>query len=174
MLEEIRYRIKSFLDEAHEILSVHETALSRTVFLDKTYKELQELSLKQDELLRQALRCIENNLHRASYILAWTAFIDLIESILASDGFKKLKQVRPKWNFSSLDELREEVPEYQIVDACKDLKLVTKSEMRVLHGLLGKRNLCAHPSNFFPDYNQTLGYMADILKMIKNVQNRQY
>lgn len=174
MLEEIRYRIKSFLDEAHEILSVHETAPSRTVFLDKTYEELQELSLKQDELLRQALRCIENNLYRASHILAWTAFIDLIDSILASDDFRKLKQARPKWNFSSLEELREEVPEYQIVEVCKELELVNRSEMRVLHGLLGKRNLCAHPSDFFPDYNQTLGYMADILKMIKNVQNRQY
>ena len=174
MLESVLYRINSFLDEAHKILSVHEAAPSRTVLLDGTYKELQELSLEQDELLRQALRCVENNLYRASHILAWTAFMDLIESILASDGFKKLNSIRTKWNISSLDELRDKIPEFQIVEACKDLKLVTKSEMRVLQGFLSKRNLCAHPSDFFPDYNQTLGYMADILNMIKNIQGKSY
>jgi hypothetical protein len=173
-LETVLRRINSFLDDAHKILSVHEAAPSRTVLLDRTYKELQELSLEQDELLRQALRCIENNLYRASHILGWTALMDLIESILASDDFKKLKTVRPKWNTYSLDELREEVSEFQIIEACKDLKLINKSEMRVLQGFLSKRNLCAHPSNFFPDFNQTLGYMADILNTIKNIQHRPY
>lgn len=173
-LESIVSQINSFLDDAHEILSVHETAPSRTVLLDKTYKELQALSLEQDELLRQALRCVENNLYRAAHILAWTALIDLVERILASDGFERLKSVRPKWNTSSLDELREEVSEFQIIEACKQLKLIGKSEMRVLQGFLGKRNLCAHPSDFFPDYNQTLGYMADILNMIKNLQKKIY
>jgi len=174
MLESVFHRVNSFLNEAHRILSVHEAAPSRTVLLDETYKELQRLSLEQDELLRQALRCVENELHRASHILAWTALMDLIESILASDGFKKLNSVRTKWNISSLDDLREKVPDFQIIETCKDLKLTNKSEMRILQGFLSKRNLCAHPSNFFPDYNQTLGYMADIMNMIKNVQNKPY
>jgi hypothetical protein len=173
-LENVLRRVDSFVEEAHKILSAHEASPSRTVLLDDTYKQLQNLSLTQDELLRQALRCIENNLNRAAHILAWTALMDLIESILASDGFKKLKSARPKWNASSLDEFREEVTEFQIIEACKDLKLVTKGEMRVLHGFLGKRNLCAHPSDFFPDYNQTLGFMADILNMIKRIQGRSY
>jgi hypothetical protein len=170
--ENIVRRINLFIAEAHKILSVHEAAPSRTVLLDETYKELKELSLEQDELLRQALRCVESKLYRAAHILAWTALIDLIENILALDNFSQLKAVRPKWNISSLDELREEVSEYQIIEACKDLKLISKSEMRVLQGFLGKRNLCAHPSGFFPDYNQTLGYVADILDMIKKIQQK--
>jgi hypothetical protein len=172
--ESILNRVNSFVDEAHKILSAHETAPSRAVLLDETYKELKNLSLEQDELLRQALRCIENRLYRASHILAWTALMDLIENILASDSFKRLRTVRPNWNVHSLDELRDEIAEFQIVEVCKDLKLVSKGEMRVLHGFLGKRNLCAHPSDFFPDYNQTLGYMADILNMIKSIQKRAY
>lgn len=173
-LETVWRRVNSFADEAHKILSVHEAAPSRTVLLNQTYKELQKLSLAQDELLRQALRCVESTLYRAAHILAWTALMDLAESILASDNFVKLKTIRPKWNTCSLDELREDVTEFQIVEACKDLRLINKSEMRVLHGLLGKRNLSAHPSDFFPDYNQTLGYMADILKMMKNIQQKSY
>lgn len=171
-IENIVRRINLFIAEAHKILSVHEAAPSRTVLLDETYRELQELSLEQDELLRQALRCVENKLYRAAHILAWTALIDLIENILASDKFARLKTVRPKWDISSLEELREEFSEFQIIEACKDLKLINKSEMRVLQGFLGKRNLCAHPSDFFPDYNQTLGYLADILNMIKKIQQR--
>lgn len=172
--ENVINRIKSFEGEAHEILSIHEEAPSRTVLLDKTYKQLQDLSLKQDELLRQALRCVESDLYRAAHILAWTALMDLIESILASDGFKKLKLVRPKWNTPSLDELREQVAEFQIIEVCKDLKLISRGQMNVLHGYESKRNMCAHPSDFFPDYNQTLGYMADILDMIKTIQNKPY
>jgi hypothetical protein len=171
-VERVLSRINSFLDEAHRILSVHETAPSRTILLDVTYGELKKLSLKQDELLRQALRCVENKLYRAAHILAWTALMDLIESILASDGFKKLKIIRPNWKTSSLDDLRECIPEFQIIEACKDLKLIRKSEMRVLQGLLSKRNLCAHPSDFFPDYNQTLGYVADVLNTIKDIQKK--
>jgi len=174
LLEDVVHRINSFVAEAHRILAVHETAPSRAVLLDDTYKELQKLSLEQDELLRQALRCVENKLYRAAHILAWTAFMDLIERTLASDDFNKLKTARPKWNTNSLDELREEVSEFQIIEACKDLKLINKSEMRVLHGFLSKRNLCAHPSDFFPDYNQTLGYVADILNTIRNIQSKEY
>ena len=174
MLEDVLRRANAFRKEAHRILSVHEAAPSRAVLLDETYKELQGLSLQQDELLRQALRCVENKLYRASHILAWTALMDLVENVLASDSFNKLSSVRKNWNISTLDELRENFPEFQIIEACKDLKLASKSEMRILHGFLSKRNLCAHPCDFFPDYNQTLGYISDILSMIRTIQKRPY
>jgi len=173
-LEDIIRRINSFTAEAHEILAVHEMAPSRTVLLDDTYRELQRLSLRQDELLRQALRCVENKLYRAAHILAWTAFMDFIQSILASDGFRKLNIARTSWKISSLEQLQEEINEFQLIEACKEVKLVSKSEMRLLHGYLSKRNLCAHPSDFYPDYNQTLGYLADILNTIKSMQNKKY
>jgi len=172
MLQSILRRVNAFLDEAHKILSIHEAAPSRIVLLDNTYKKLQKLSLQQDELLRQALRCVENKLYRAAHILAWTALIDLIENTLALDGFKKLSSVRKKWNVSSLDDLREKYAEFQIIEVCRDIKLIGKNEMRMLHGLLSKRNLCAHPSDFFPDYNQTLGYIADILSMMQKIQDK--
>jgi hypothetical protein len=174
MLEEVLRRVDSFQKEAHEILSVDETSKSRVIILSYTYQNLAELSLQQAELLRQALQCVENVLYRAAHILAWTALMDLVENILASDNFRKLNSVRIKWNISCLDDLRDNFTEYQIVEACKDLKLATKGEMRMLHGFLGKRNLCAHPSNFRPDFNQTLGYIADILSTMKTLQGKPY
>jgi hypothetical protein len=170
--EAILARVNSFAQEAHKILSEHESAPSRVVLLDKTYKELQELSIEQDELLRQSLRCIENKLNRASHILAWTALIDFTENLLAFDKCTKLKTARPKLKACTAEELREELSDFQIIETCKDLKIINNSEMRILHGFLSKRNLCAHPSDFFPDYNQTLGYMADILNAIKLLQKK--
>lgn len=174
MLKDVLRRVNSFQKEAHQILSADETAPSRVVILDNTYKNLQKLSLNQDELLRQALRCIENELYRASHILAWTALMDLLENKLASDNFKELNSIRTKWNVACLDDLRDEYTEYAIIEVCRDLKLATKGEMRMLHGFLGKRNLCAHPSNFFPDYNQTIGYFADILSFMKTLQSKPF
>ena len=75
-------RVNSFLEEAHEILAVHEAAPSRLVLLDDTYKKLKGLSLQQDESLRQSLRCVENKLYRGAHILSWTALIDFIENVL--------------------------------------------------------------------------------------------
>jgi hypothetical protein len=174
MLENVLRRVNSFQKEVHQILSVDETALSRVIILNYTYQNLQKLSSQQDELLRQALRCVENELYRAAHVLAWTALVDLIENILASDNFEKLNSVRKNWSVSSVDDLRDSFPEFQIIEVCKDLNLATQGEIRMLHGFLSKRNLCAHPSNFFPDYNQTLGYIADILSTMKNIQNKPY
>lgn len=174
MLQRVLKRVNAFLSEAHEILGVHEAAPSRIVLLNNTYEKLGRFSFAQDELLRQSLRCVENELYRASHVLAWTALIDLIDNVLASDEFKKLNSVRDKWKIESVDDLRENCSEFQIVDVCGTLKITNKGETRVLHGLLGKRNLCAHPSDFFPDYNQTLGYIADILDMMEKMRNKPY
>jgi hypothetical protein len=35
---------------------------------------------------------------------------------------------------------------------------------------LDRRNLCAHPSDYYPNLNMTLGYIAEILKAIEGLQ----
>jgi len=49
---------------------------------------------------------------------------------------------------------------------------LTKSEMKALHGLLNKRNECAHPSEYFPDLNETLGYISELLNRIRKIRER--
>ena len=152
------------------ILAVHETAPSRIVLLEDTYKRLGTLSLRQDELVRQALRCIENELFRAAHVMAWAGFMDFVEEKLSSDGLKKLHALRPAWKASSVEELRESVVEYQLIEAARDLGLCTKTEGKALHGLLNKRNECAHPSNYFPSLNESLGYVSEVLQRIGQMQ----
>lgn len=163
---------RAFVAEAHTILGTHESSPSRVVLLEDSYKKLTALTLKQDDLMRQALRCIESELYRASHVMAWAGFMDFLEEKLGSDGFVKLHAARPKWVFSNVEELRETVVEHQIVEATQHVGLCAKSEMKALLGLLNKRNECAHPSNFYPGLNESLGYFSELLKRIETLSKK--
>ena len=163
--------VKTFETEAHRILSQHETSTSRVVLLDATYKTLTGLSLEQDELFRQGLRCLEQELFRAAHVMAWAGFMDFIENKLASDGLAKIRAARPKWKAGAIDELRDYQGEYQIMEVANDVGLISMNEMKALHGLLNKRNECAHPSSYFPGLNDSLGFIDELLKRIRPLQS---
>lgn len=169
-LSDLLGRIRAFEREAHGILAVHEAAPSRLVLLEDTYKKLGALALSQDDLLRQALRCIENELYRAAHVMAWAAFMDFLEEKLASDGLVRVRALRPAWKASSVEELRDNVIEYQLLEVARDLGLCGKTEAKALQGLLSKRNECAHPSAYFPSMNETLGYVTEVLNRISTLQ----
>jgi hypothetical protein len=44
--------------------------------------------------------------------------------------------------------------------------------MKALHGLLNKRNECAHPSDFYPDMNGSLGYISELLSRVATLQTK--
>lgn len=166
-------KASAFEKEAHEILSIHEAAPSRVVLLENTHRQLSGLSIGQDDLFRQALRCIENELFRAAHVMAWAGFADFLEEKLASDGLKKVRQKRPKWNVNTIEQLRENVPEYQLIEVSRDVGLCTKTQTKALLGLLNKRNECAHPSDYHPDLNETLGYVSELLERIRTLRTKQ-
>lgn len=162
-------RAADFEAEAHSILAKHEFSRSRVVLLDGTYSKLQGLNLRQDDLMRQALRCAEAGLYRAAHVMAWAAFMDYLEEKLASDGLVKLKALRPKWKGATMEDMREYVPERQFVEVTQPLGLCTKNQMQALVSLLNRRNECAHPSTYFPGLNETLGYISELLQRLKTL-----
>lgn len=169
ILREFAKRARRFKVEAHQILGVHEAAPSRIIKLDEAYKALGSLSVRQDELLRQALRCVENELYRASHVMGWAGFMDFLEEKIQEKGMSALKAVRPKWNGKSIEDIRESYPEYQIIEAGRDMKLYSKTVSKALIGLLNKRNECAHPSDYFPNLNETLGYISEVITRISSI-----
>lgn len=163
-------RVDAFQREAHVVLGRHEESVSRVIKLKSSYERLSSLSLEQDDLLRQALRCVEHELFRAAHVLAWAALIDYVEKRL---DLTEVFRVRPKWKVvKSIEELREHVPEAQLIDVARDTGLLRKNEQKAFHGLLNKRNECAHPSSSYPDLNQTLGYISEILTRLEELENR--
>jgi hypothetical protein len=160
-----------FERQAHALLAIHESvSKSRVVVLDQTYQSLGALNLRQDDLMKQSLRCTEEGLYRGAHVMAWAAFMDFLEEKFQSDGLVKLRAARTAWKGKNIEEMREYVNEYQLVEACQDLGLSTKNEVKALLGLLNKRNECAHPSNYYPQLNETLGYISEVIQRIKTLQ----
>jgi hypothetical protein len=160
----------NFEREAHEVLSIHESAReSRVVVLENAYESLALLNIKQDDMMRQALRCAENGLYRAAHVMAWAACMDYIEEKLSADNMVKLRTVRPNWPGSDIHEMAEHISEYQIVETLRPVGLATKNETKALLDLLRRRNECAHPTGYLPQVNETLGYIAEILQRISKL-----
>lgn len=168
LLSRVTRQIEHFESSAHEALSHYETASrSRVVTLDATRRKVQGLSVQQHELLLEALECVERGMYRAAHVSAWQSFIDFLGEKLSSDGFIKVGSLRTKWPaFASLEEFREYANEFDQIVLARELKLLTKAEAKILHGMLSKRNECAHPGSYRPDLNETLGYVSELINRI--------
>lgn len=160
-------RAAIFETEAHSLLESYEDAhQSRVIKLGDVLDRLTALNLHQEELYRQALRCAQNEIYLAAHVMAWAALVDLYEEKIASDGLVKVHAEYPKWQVhKTLEDIRENIKEYQLIEAGKRIGLLTNSQMKTLHGHLHSRNQAAHPTGFSPGLNETLGYVESLLKM---------
>ncbi|MHA1246804.1 MAG: hypothetical protein ACTSPE_05710 [Candidatus Thorarchaeota archaeon] len=153
----------AFREEAENILSRHETSVTRVVSLESTLQQIESLNLKQEGLLKEAIECIQNALFRAAYVMSWAAMADYLQEWLVSDKMGNLARVRPKWETTTAKKLRESANEYQIIETLRACGYITRDTMQALHGLLKRRNMCAHPTDYRPDLNMTIGFVSEIL-----------
>lgn len=174
ILQNVLARVHAFEKEAHRMLARHEATVSRVITLEDTYSTLSGLSLNQDKLFREALRCVENQLFRAAHVMAWAGFMDYLENKMMNEYLVELKAAYPKWNISIIEDLREQVPEHQQIMACRTVKLLSKTEEKAFLGLLNTRNECAHPSSYSPDLNESLGFISQLLNRIKTLQKKSH
>lgn len=156
-------RVLAFEAEAAELLSTSDGAIQSRVYnASDALKRISELTFEQADALKQSIRCVEHNLYQAAFVMAWTAVADLILDISVS-RLSEVKAVRTKWKFSDKVSLSEECGDFAIVEALKDSKIISKSEMKTLHGLLHRRNQCAHRSDIFPTANEALGFIDEVV-----------
>jgi hypothetical protein len=160
---ELLRRIGALDSEAQRVLGTHEAAPARTMSLEDSYNRLAGLSVDQDELFRESLRAVEAGLYRAAHVLAWAGFIDLLHHHVGTDGLNAIKMARPNWVIRTVEDLRE-YADHQVIEAAREAKFYNKTVMKALHGLLNKRNECAHPSEYYPDFNETLGYVSELFQ----------
>jgi hypothetical protein len=169
--EPLRALIRGFvaLDaDAKAILATHEAASARLITLEQSYSRLSGLSLAQDELFREAFRAVEAELFRAAHVLGWAGFVDYLHIYLLTQHGAAIRGIRPKWRLSAPEDLREQA-DFQVIEAARDAGVFGKTVMKALHGLLNRRNECAHPSSYFPDLNQTLGYISELLSRVEKL-----
>jgi hypothetical protein len=165
-------RVAAFEADAHSILQKRESATkSRVMTVDASRRKLNGLSIRQDELLQEALDCIEHGLFRAAHVSAWQAFMDFLEEKLESDGLVKARSHRPGWvKFKSMDEVREEISEFQVIEVAHLVSLISKGQKKSLHGMLSTRNECAHPSSYRPNASEAIGYVSGLISRIEQIQ----
>jgi hypothetical protein len=172
MLEDLTTRVLRFEGAAHKLLGMHEGASSRVVDARKSLARVAALSVKQGDMLQQAVRCIEVEVFRAAHVLAFAAFIDYLHEVAERDAFVMLNGARPAWKVSSIDDLREKHADYNFIEALEAAKLISKPERKAFHGLLTRRNECAHPSDYYPDMNQSLGYLSEVVSRLEALKKR--
>jgi len=90
----------------------------------------------------------------------------------ARDKFIALNAARPKLKVTNVDDLREKYTDHGFIEALEAAKLISKSERKAFHGLLTRRNECAHPSDVYPDMNQSLGYLSEIISRLEALKKR--
>jgi hypothetical protein len=170
---EWRERADQFRDDANRILGTSSGSLgSRVVTLQKNYASIVLLNSNQDAFLRQALRCVTAGLNRAAQIMAWLALINLIFEKLSDDGLVALHRERPLWTANDIYEIAESQTEYAIVDVLPLVGLATKTDKKNIHGLLSRRNECAHPTAYAPTSNESLGYIDEVINRMAKLQTK--
>lgn len=158
--------VELFRAEAEKILGFSEESVHRTAELSASYARIEQLSLEQADMLKQSLRCVEVGVYRAAHVLAWATVADYLQHFLQADGFSAINAKYPAWNIKSLDDVRDTIGEYNLIEGMFRAGLISKAEKKALHSLLNKRNECAHPSEYFPDLNQSLGYVSECISRL--------
>jgi len=169
-LREYLEKVSMFAREAESVFASCESSPHRITTLEASFKRLKKLSLRQEELFSQSLNCAKNHLFKASYVMAWAAFMDFLYDKL-DENFSAIKKAYPKWNAQDSEELRKEKGEYQILEAAKKVKLFNHETEEILKGYLRRRHQCAHPTGYNPDINTTLGYISELLGIIEKIGN---
>ncbi|MCB2177202.1 MAG: hypothetical protein KQH57_15435 [Actinomycetales bacterium] len=135
--------------------------------LTESYEKLTTLNLKQDRLFREALQCAEHSLYRSAHVTSFAALMDFVHEWIAADPARLgvIQTNYPAWGITQASDFREQ-KDYTLFEVLKKQDLISNSMMKALQGLLAKRNECAHPEDYEPSINDTLGYLDEMMKRI--------
>ena len=159
------------------LISCSEEVKSKTNFIFKPapskgiVAQINGLKVTEADLFKG----IENEIYGAAHVVAWIGFMDYLGDQLTDYGIKEViakKDNLSKLNIENIDDLREIVTDYAIIIMLREIKIFSKLEMTSIHGLLSKRNECAHPTNYRPGLSETLGYVNELLKRIKEIESK--
>ncbi len=170
-LEEIVDRIGLLKRDIDSLVGRHESSPVRVFELQETIRNLKKLTLKQQTMLDEAVTCLQHETYRGAHVLSWAAMADYLETWLVSDK-KKLADLYPDWNTETLEKLRESSNEFKIISALRKCDCIGKDEEQVLQGLLKRRNLCAHPTDYKPDLNMSVGYLSELKHWFETFEKR--
>lgn len=152
-------KIKNAEMDAHLALAKHETSKSRVILMEDLSKQLSGAPIDVIEYFQESISCLEREFFRASIVMSWAGHFDVFVESLLTLHDSDLRSYRPKWKFSSTQELKEKFVEAQVIEAASSIGFISKGERRIVDGQLSTRNKCAHPTLYKPSLNSAIGYV---------------
>ena len=154
---------------------------AKTVADASHLEKIMENITNDDELryIKQAIGCAENGFLGASVVLAWCGAIDRIQRKVEQIGFIKFNSMsaemtdkkkghlkfNKKFSVTTLNELRYDVPEGDLLRVVEGLELIDKAQRERLDDCYTKRCNAAHPGNA-PITRENLESVFSDLKVI--------
>src|SRR6478609_11451026 len=112
--------------ELAALLAKREKSTHRVITLEDSFKKLDALSLKQDALMREALRCVEQGLYRPAHVAAWAAFVDFAQEwSVVGKRHADLNAARQRWKIVVASDLRS-YTDYALFEALEAAGLISK------------------------------------------------
>ena len=149
---------------AHSILAKHERSASRVVLLEDLVKKLSAAPVDVQDYFSEAVTCLEQGLYRSVIVLSWAGHFHVFSESLFLKHETDIRTARQKWIFKDLSDLKEQIAESQLLDVGKEVKFISKANLRVLQGQLSVRNQCAHPTLYHPSMNSAIGYIDEMVR----------
>ena len=158
------------LQEEHQLIAATaQASRSRTASIEVTLKSIHALSAKQDELLKEAAAAAGHGLYRSAHVAAFAALVDaLYERVDRVGLLQSVANARPKWSLSVVEDLQE-YSDFQVGEVCREAGVITKAQLKTFHGLLHRRNQCAHPTGYQPGLDQTLGFLSEVIALLASL-----
>ena len=163
-------RVGNATEAAHQLLAQHERSTSRVIVLEQLLSQLSGLPVDVQDYFREAVSCLEYRFFRAATVMAWAGHFHAFSESLYQKYEKAIRDVRPKWKFGDLTELKDRIADAQMLDVGKEVGFITKAQLKILQGQLSIRNQCAHPTLYRPSMNSAIGFVDDMLRQtIKHI-----
>ena len=154
-----RKRVQKFEIESHELFAKYETSASRVVELKELVRSLSGLPVDVEGYFRESTDCLEFGSFRAAIVMSWAGFFSVFMEKFYSTSQVEIRNQYPRWNFGSLEALKEERTEHALLQAARTLRFIRNPTFRIYDGQLSTRNQCAHPTLYSPTQNETIGYV---------------
>lgn len=138
--------------------------------------EIKQLGVTELSYFEEGLDCIQfAQASRASIVLGWTGYIDLLQKKVGEDGFNSLNSIL-KSDFSGVykkakqikttKELAKHFDDSLLLQAAKKLNILERHTHTQLDAMRDERNNCAHVQEYAVTPRMALGFYAKLIQFL--------
>jgi len=138
--------------------------------------EIKQLGVRELSYFEEGLDCIQfAQASRASIVLGWTGYIDLLQKKIGEDGFTKLNAIlksdfggvyKKAGKINSTEELAKYFDDSLLLQAAKKLGILKKHSHTQLDAMRDERNNCAHVQEYAVTPRMALGFYAKLIQFL--------